>query len=402
MSHLAPFSRYLPKSFRNLAAASLKWAYIVNEAASLIEASLGKTKFPYFMTMSFHSQVYPVVWQDGHVLLIDQNRLPGEYDLVQISRCDDMARAIKSMIVRGAPAIGVAAAYGVYLGAREIQSEDREVFLAELEEIAQQLRATRPTAVNLFWAIERMLKVARQTIGPIEHLKQALLKTAQSINAEDLQTCLAIGDHGLKALPPEPHRLRILTHCNAGALATAGYGTALGVVRSAWRAERLEKLYADETRPRLQGGKLTAWECVQEGIPVTVITDSMAAHCMKQGMIDAVVVGADRIAANGDTANKIGTYSVALCAKAHDIPFFVAAPLSTVDFDLSDGSQIPIEERDPAEIYQVGETILCPPGAQFYNPAFDVTPAALITAIITEQGAVAPEELKHHRVKQVV
>jgi methylthioribose-1-phosphate isomerase len=352
--------------------------------------------------MSLQNQVYPVLWQADHVLLIDQTRLPNEYALVEISRSDDMAQAIKTMIVRGAPAIGVAAAYGVYLGAREIEANDRDSFLTQLEAVAKKLRATRPTAVNLFWAIERMLKTARQTLGSVDYLKQVLLKTAQKINAEDIETCQAIGDHGLSILPKEPHRLRLLTHCNAGALATAGYGTALGVVRSAWAADRLERVYADETRPRLQGAKLTAWECVQEGIPVTVITDNMAAHCMQQGMIDAVVVGADRIAANGDTANKIGTYSVALIARAHNIPFFVAAPLSTIDFKISDGSQIPIEERDPVEVYQVGDTMLCPPGVEYYNPAFDVTPAALITAIVTEHGAFSPSQLQGELSEKVV
>jgi len=344
--------------------------------------------------LSTAAQVYPVVWQEDRVLLIDQTRLPNEYAVVEISRYEDMARAIKTMIVRGAPAIGVAAAYGVYLGARAIQTSDRDQFLTQLEQVAQELRETRPTAVNLFWAIARMLKTARQTIGPVEYLKETLLQTAKQINADDIQTCQAIGDHGAKVLPASSEKLRILTHCNAGALATAGYGTALGVVRSAWRDGRLERVYADETRPRLQGAKLTAWECVQEGIPVTLISDGMAAHCMKQGLIHAVVVGADRIAANGDAANKIGTYSVAIAAKAHNIPFFVAAPLSTIDFELSDGSQIPIEERDPEEIYQVGETRICAPGVEFYNPAFDVTPAELITAIVTEFGAFAPGELK--------
>lgn len=352
--------------------------------------------------MSLNTQVYPVIWYEASVLLIDQTRLPSEYAFVEISRYEDMAQAIKTMIVRGAPAIGVAAAYGMYLGAREIQTTERDEFLTELEEVAKVLRSTRPTAANLFWAIERMLKTARQTMGPVEHLKKVLLKTAQTINVEDLQTCHAIGDAGLEVLPTAPQKLNILTHCNAGALATAGYGTALGVVRSAWAKGRLAKVYVDETRPRLQGAKLTAWECVQEGIPVTVITDSMAAHCMHRGLIDAVVVGADRIAANGDTANKIGTYSLALVAKAHNIPFFVAAPLSTIDFELSTGSQIPIEERDPAEIYQVGDTILTPPGVEFYNPAFDVTPAELITAIVTEHGAFAPGELKKGQAKQVV
>jgi methylthioribose-1-phosphate isomerase len=348
------------------------------------------------------NQVYPVIWHNDSVSLIDQTRLPNEYASVEIHRSEDMARAITTMIVRGAPAIGVAAAYGIYLGAREIETSDRHEFLQHLEQVAQLLRSTRPTAVNLFWAISRMMKTAYESLGTVAELKQILLQTAQAINAEDLQTCQAIGDNGLAVLPKKPAKLTILTHCNAGALATAGYGTALGVVRSAWREGRLARVFADETRPRLQGAKLTAWECVQEGIPVTVITDNMAAHSMKQGLIHAVVVGADRIAANGDTANKIGTYSVAIAAKAHNIPFFVAAPLSTVDFELSDGSQIPIEERNPTEIYQVGDTILTPEGVDFYNPAFDVTPAELITAIITENGAFAPSELAKSQVKQMV
>lgn len=344
--------------------------------------------------MSQPSHVYPVLWYDDHVRLIDQTRLPNEFDYVEIRLAEDMAMAIETMIVRGAPAIGVAAAYGVYLGARSIQTGDRSQFLAQLETVAARLRTTRPTAVNLFWAIDRMLKVAHHTLGTVDYLKQVLLATAQAINADDIRTCEQIGDHGVTILPSTPAKLRLLTHCNAGALATAGYGTALGVVRSTWREGRLERVYADETRPRLQGAKLTAWECVQEGIPVTVITDNMAAHCMQRGLIDMVVVGADRIAANGDTANKIGTYSVALAAKAHGIPFYVAAPLSTIDFAIADGSQIPIEERHPSEIYQVGETMLCPKGAEFYNPAFDVTPAHLIAAIITEHGAIAPSELQ--------
>lgn len=338
--------------------------------------------------------LYPVMWQGDRVSLIDQNRLPAMYARVEIRRSEDMAVAIKTMIVRGAPAIGVAAAYGMYLGAREIQTNKREDFLAQLAKVGDLLKATRPTAVNLFWAIDRMLKTARQTVGSVEAIKTVLLETAQKIQEEDLQTCQAIGDRGLEALPNTPSKLRLLTHCNAGALATAGYGTALGIVRSAWRDRRLERLYADETRPRLQGAKLTSWECAQDGIPVTLITDSMAAHCMQRGLIDAVVVGADRIAANGDTANKIGTYSLAIVARAHSVPFFVAAPLSTVDFGLADGTGIPIEERDPSEIYQIGETCIAPTGIDFYNPSFDVTPAALITAIVTEYGSVAPGDLK--------
>ncbi|MEY3335063.1 MAG: S-methyl-5-thioribose-phosphate isomerase, partial [Cyanobacteriota bacterium] len=337
--------------------------------------------------------IYPVIWQNDSVLLIDQTRLPGEHIVVEIHRSEDMAEAITTMIVRGAPSIGVAAAYGMYLGAREIETNDNQEFLTKLESVANLLRSTRPTAVNLFWAISQMMQTAYETVGTVAEIKQTLLETAEKINTDNFQTCQAIGDHGLAALPTTPDQLIILTHCNAGALATGGYGTALGVARSAWKAGRLARLYADETRPRLQGAKLTAWECVQEGIPVTVITDNMAAHCMKQGLIDAVVVGADRIAANGDTANKIGTYSLAIVAKAHNIPFFVAAPLSTVDFQLTDGSQIPIEERHPEEIYQVGKTLITPPGVEFYNPAFDVTPADLITAIITENGAFPPGDL---------
>ncbi|MDJ0697632.1 S-methyl-5-thioribose-1-phosphate isomerase [Mastigocoleus sp. MO_188.B34] len=343
--------------------------------------------------MSQNSPVYPIIWQKDSVLLINQTRLPNEYSFVEIHRSKDMAQAIKTMIVRGAPAIGIAAAYGMYFGAREIETNERHEFLQQLENVASLLRSTRPTAVNLFWAISRMLKAAYETMGTVEEIRETLLQTAQTINNEDLQTCLAIGDNGLKILPAYPEKLTILTHCNAGALATAGYGTALGVVRSAWKEGRLARVYADETRPRLQGAKLTAWECAQEGIPVTVITDSMAAHCMQQNMIDLVVVGADRITANGDTANKIGTYNLALVARAHNIPFYVAAPISTIDFSLTAGSQIPIEERHPAEIYQIGDNLLTPGGVEYYNPAFDITPAELITAIITENGIFAPNEL---------
>ncbi|MGK7933237.1 MAG: S-methyl-5-thioribose-1-phosphate isomerase [Microcystaceae cyanobacterium] len=339
------------------------------------------------------SPIYPVIWQNDRVELIDQTLLPQKYAIVEINRYEDMATAIRTMIVRGAPAIGVAAAYGMYLGAREIKTTSRDYFIQKLEEVAQILRQTRPTAVNLFWAISRMLKIAYETLGSVEELKTKLLETAQTIQREDVQTCKAIGEYGLSILPKNSEKLTLLTHCNAGALATAGYGTALGVIRSAWTANRLKRVYADETRPRLQGAKLTAWECVQEGIPVTVITDNMAAHCMKQGFIDAVVVGADRIAANGDAANKIGTYGLAVVSKMHNVPFYVAAPLSTVDFELSDGSKIPIEERDASEVYQVGHTNLCPQGVEFYNPAFDVTPSDLITAIITEKGAIKPSEL---------
>jgi methylthioribose-1-phosphate isomerase len=333
--------------------------------------------------------VRPVLWKTDRVRLIDQNRLPQECTWVEINRSDEMANAITTMIVRGAPAIGVAAAYGMYLGAREVEADSPAEFIQGMEKIAVKLKATRPTAVNLFWAIDKMMEVVKAQPGNLPKI----LEAAKQINADDIRTCEAIGDHGVAALPKTPDKLRLLTHCNAGALATAGYGTALGVVRSAWRDGRLERLYADETRPRLQGAKLTTWECVQEGIPVTLLSDNMAGHCMVKGMIDAVVVGADRITANGDAANKIGTYSLALIAQAHNVPFFVAAPLSTIDFSLADGSLIEIEERDTKEVSNVGATVICPEGVEFFNPAFDVTPARLIAGIITEFGTFAPADL---------
>jgi len=344
--------------------------------------------------MTISSQVNPIIWQDDLVYLVDQTLLPNQFTLKAIKSASEMAQAIKTMVVRGAPAIGVSAAYGIYLGARDIATENRELFLQELGSIAEMLGKTRPTAVNLFWSIERVMKVANETTGGVETIKKRLLQEAQTIHQEDLETCLAIGKEGLAILPQTKKKLTILTHCNAGALATAGYGTALGVIRAAWSAGRLERVIADETRPRLQGAKLTTWECAQEGIPVTLISDNMSAHCMKLGMIDAVVVGADRIAANGDTANKIGTYGLAVISKMHNVPFYVAAPLSTIDFSLATGEQIPIEQRHSSEISHVGETLICPSaGVDFYNPAFDVTSSELITAIITEKGAFKPSEL---------
>lgn len=350
--------------------------------------------------MSYSGLVYSILWNQDHVSLIDQTRLPREYTLVEIRRCDDMIRAINTLIVRGTPVIAVAAAYGLYMGARDIITSDRTAFLERLEAIAQELIATRPTGLNLSRAIHRMMAVARQSLGSVEHLKAKLLETAQAIHAEDLNICQTIGENGLKALPDQPEKLKILTCGNAGALATTGYGTSLGVVRSLHRASRLEQIYVCETRPRWQGARLTVWECLQEGMPVTVITDGMAAHCMHKGRVDAVVVGADRVAANGDTAYKIGTYGLALLARAHDIPFYVATSLNAVDFALSDGTQIPIEERDASEIYKIGDTILCPTEAEFYNPGFDVTPADLITAVITEHGISEPSALGELKTKQ--
>ncbi|MDS3861195.1 S-methyl-5-thioribose-1-phosphate isomerase [Thermosynechococcaceae cyanobacterium BACA0444] len=338
--------------------------------------------------------IFPVQWHEESVRLIDQTRLPAEYSVVDIHCVEDMATAITTMIVRGAPAIGVAAAFGMYLGARDFSGSDLQEFFAHLDQVATRLRQTRPTAVNLFWAIDKMSTAAQACSGSVGEIQAHLLQTAQKICADDIRTCQQIGAHGLTALPQTPEKLRILTHCNAGALATAGYGTALGVIRSAWAAGRLERVYADETRPRWQGAKLTTWECVQEGIPVTLLADTMAAHCMQQGMIDAVVVGADRIAANGDTANKIGTYSVALAAQAHRIPFFIAAPASTVDLNLPEGTLIPIEQRDPQEVYLPDTHRICPEGVEFYNPAFDVTPAQFIKGIMTEFGVFPPAQLE--------
>lgn len=345
------------------------------------------------MIDALETHVYPVFWQDGQILLIDQTKLPQEYSIVSINRCEDILTSIQTRIVRGGPALGIAAAYGLYLGALAIKTSDRIAFLERLEAIADQLKSARPDKANLQWSVDSLLKAARHTSGSVGILKTLLLQKAQDIQQQDWNICVAIGQHGLSVLPDSPTQLRLYTHCNHGALATSGIGTSLGIVRTAWQEKRLEKLIVGETRPWLQGSRLTAWECQQEGIPVTVVTDSMAAHCLKQGMADAVIVGADRIAANGDTLNKIGTYTLALVAKAHNIPFLVAAPLSTVDFDLPDASTVEIAEGDPRDVCRLGESITCPVGVSSYNPLADVTPTDLITAIVTEHGAIAPNEL---------
>lgn len=324
-----------------------------------------------------------VAWRDEALILLDQRRLPTEEIYVRCETWRDVAVGISDMIVRGAPAIGVAAAYGIALAAR--------VDEADLNPAFEGLAATRPTAVNLFWALERM----RRTLNAGADA-EALLKEAHAIKDEDLEMCRAMGDHGAPLLK---EGARVLTHCNAGALATAGYGTALGVIRSAWASGRLSQVYADETRPFLQGARLTAWELHKDEIPVRVITDNMAAHLMSRGEIDAVIVGTDRVAANGDVANKIGTYGLAILAKYHGIPFYVAGPSSTLDAGTPSGAEIPIEERPPREVTHVGVTQIVPDGVGVLNPAFDVTPAELVTAIITEKGvARAPyaEQLKAH------
>jgi methylthioribose-1-phosphate isomerase len=331
-------------------------------------------------------------WKDGQVAMLDQSRLPREVTYVTCPDAATVARGIRELWVRGAPAIGVAAAMGMALGARDLAEGDMDAFMKGLDEVGEMLVSQRPTAVNLAWAVNRMraFALAHREAGP-KRLKAMLVEESQRILDEDVATCRAIGRAGA---PLIPDGAGVLTHCNAGALATAGYGTALGVIRGAVEAGRQVRVFADETRPVLQGARLTAWELMQDGIDVTLITDNMAAHVMSKGLVQAVVVGADRIARNGDAANKIGTYGVALLAAAHDIPFYVAAPLSTVDFRMATGAEIPIEERGAAEVtHGFGGPSIAPDGVKVMNPAFDVTPARLIRAIITERGAVAPADL---------
>lgn len=327
-------------------------------------------------------------WQDGAVCLIDQRLLPAETVHVRCTTLKDVVGAIKSMQVRGAPAIGCTAAYGMALVAQQPAAFGNVDLLAALEQAKQQLDDARPTAVNLAWATARMLKTAqRNRQQPPAILRQTLLNEAHAIKAEDLAMCHAIGDHGAGLIP---HAGRVLTHCNAGGLATAGYGTALAPIRTAHAAGRSIHVFVGETRPFLQGARLTAWELQRAGIPLTLITDSMAGYFMWRGEIDCVIVGADRIAANGDVANKIGTYSLAVLAKAHDIPFFVAAPSSTFDAALPDGEAIPIEQRDSCEVTTLAGIAIAPEGVHAAHPAFDVTPHELITAMITERGVLYP------------
>jgi methylthioribose-1-phosphate isomerase len=333
--------------------------------------------------------IRPYRYQDGVLRLLDQRRLPTEELWLDYRDYREVAEAIRSMVVRGAPAIGIAAAFGAWFGARDIQAESFEGFCAEFDQVCALLAATRPTAVNLCWALERMQSLVRANFGqPTINLKIALEYEALAIAEEDLRLNLSLGRHGEVLLADGA---RVLTHCNAGALATGGYGTALGVIRAAVAAGKAISVYADETRPWLQGARLTAWELQRDAIPVTLICDNMAGWLMAKGEIDAVIVGADRIAANGDTANKIGTYSVAVLAKEHGIPFYVAAPTSTIDLKLADGTLIPIEERAPREVTHIGDQRLAPEGVAVCNPAFDVTPARLISAIITEHGVASAD-----------
>ena len=327
-----------------------------------------------------------IEWRTDSVVMIDQRKLPASEIYVTCKTAKDVAKAIKTMVIRGAPAIGLAAAMGIALGMLRSKATGTKQFTTEFQKTCDLMAGTRPTAVNLFWAIERMKRTfaeAAQGGCSVDELKQRLVDDAQRIHDEDVASCRAMGAHGATLVPDTA---RILTHCNAGALATAGYGTALGVVRAAVEQGKKIAVMADETRPFLQGARLTAWELIKDGIDTTVITDNMSASMMRLGHVDLVVVGADRIAANGDVANKVGTYGVAVLAREHGIPFYVAAPISTVDLSTADGDGIPIEERNAREVTHVGSSRLTPEGAHIRNPAFDVTPAKFVTAIITERG----------------
>jgi methylthioribose-1-phosphate isomerase len=323
-------------------------------------------------------------WTDKGVRFLDQTKLPTEETYVTATTYQEVADVIRNMVVRGAPAIGVAAAMGIALGIQNSKAETVADLKKEFDQIGKAIGETRPTAVNLFWAIRRMQdKFETLRIRPMPQIKQALVEEAQRMHAEDIAANQAMGRHGATLMPASGS---VLTHCNAGALATAGYGTALGVIRAAVEQGKKIHVYADETRPFLQGSRLTAWELMKDGIPTTVISDNMAGAMMRQGKISAIVVGADRIAANGDVANKIGTYTVAVLAKEHGIPFYVAAPISTVDLATADGSGIPIEQRNAKEVTHIAGKQMVPDGVDVENPAFDVTPAKYIAAIITERG----------------
>jgi methylthioribose-1-phosphate isomerase len=323
-------------------------------------------------------------WTENGVVFIDQTKLPTEEVYVTCTTHQQVADVIRNMVVRGAPAIGVAAAMGIALGVKNSQAENTADLQKDFDQICEAIRQTRPTAVNLFWAIGRMHeKFESLRTLPVAEIKHSLIEESQRMHAEDIAANRAMGRHGAMLMPSSGG---VLTHCNAGALATAGYGTALGVIRAAVEAGKKIHVYADETRPFLQGSRLTAWELMKDGIPTTVISDNMAGVMMQQGKIGAIVVGADRIAANGDVANKVGTYTVAILAKEHGIPFYVAAPISTVDLETPDGSKIPIEQRNKKEVSHIAGKQMVPDGVEIENPAFDVTPAKYVAAIITERG----------------
>ena len=338
----------------------------------------------------FQSKIRTIEWVDTYSKMVDQTKFPETYEYVNITSGDEMFEAIKTMIVRGAPAIGIAGAHGVILYAQELQSKKLpfEEFKTELLQKADYLVTSRPTAVNLYWAVEKQKDIIKKANGSIEELIDELKINGKKLELEDIEINKKIGDYGAMVVPKGA---TILTHCNAGALATVGYGTALGVVRSAFAKDPSVQVFADETRPRQQGARITTLELVMDGIPVTLITDGMCSYFMKKGMIDMVVVGADRIAANGDTANKIGTYTVAISARYHNVPFYVAAPLSTIDTSIATGDEIVIEERSHREVTEINGKSICAQGVNVINPGFDVTPHELITGIITEKGIIKPD-----------
>ncbi len=333
-----------------------------------------------------------VEWQNNKVKMIDQLKIPHSFEFVDITTSNEMYTAIKDMIVRGAPAIGISGAHGVALGALELANEtDIKTFLEKLTKTGEYLKSSRPTAVNLAWAVDKQIEVANNSKAKtVKEITEELIQNSIKLENEDIEINKKIGDFGAEVVP---QGATILTHCNAGALATVGYGTALGVVRSAFTKDKTIKVFADETRPRQQGARLTTFELVQDGIDTTLITDGMSGYFMSKGMIDFVVVGADRIAANGDTANKIGTYNLAIVAKEHNVPFYIAAPLSTIDINIESGNEIPIEERDHEEVTHINGERVCAEGVKIINPGFDVTPAKYIAGIITEKGILkAPFE----------
>ena len=341
----------------------------------------------------FTSKIRTIEWIDTYSRMVDQTKFPEHFEYVDITNGQDMFDAIKTMIVRGAPAIGIAGAHGVVLYAQELAKTglSGEDFICKLLEKADYMASARPTAVNLMWAVEKQKEIIKGFAGDVETLIEKLKENGKKLELEDIEINKKIGDYGAEVVPKGA---TILTHCNAGALATVGYGTALGVVRSAFANDPTVQVFADETRPRQQGARITTLELTMDGIPVTLITDGMCSYFMKKGMIDMVVVGADRIAANGDAANKIGTYTVAIAAKYHNVPFYVAAPLSTIDTSIASGDEIVIEERDREEVTHINGKIICAKEVNIINPGFDVTPHELITGIITEKGILRPDYRK--------
>ena len=341
--------------------------------------------------MEFKSKIKTIEWVDNYSRMVDQTVIPYEYKFVNITSGDDMFNAIRNMIVRGAPAIGIAGAHGIVLYAQEgVQKgiDNIDEFKQFVIEKAEYMKTSRPTAVNLMWACQKQIDLIRNSKSDIKGIVEELKQNGIKLENEDIEINKKIGDYGAEVVPKGA---TILTHCNAGALATVGYGTALGVVRSAYAKDNTIQVFADETRPRQQGARITTFELAMDGIPVTLITDGMCSYFMSKGMIDMVVVGADRIAANGDTANKIGTYTVAIAAKYHNIPFYIAAPLSTIDTSIASGKEIPIEERSREEVTHINGKRICAENVNIINPGFDVTPHELIAGIITEKGILRPD-----------